>query len=161
MTSPVTYLNVASWLIQRVQWDCALGAKGRVLCPTALIVIKWCRVSLCLSGISSLICSLRSPAPRKISLGQVTFILGSLPRSGGVLSPIINPCLKSNTMSFLIQSRSYNVLFLFEIGWKPNNYGWISFSMTCHVTVHVLVCSPGLNTKMILVIFHMSTPSLP
>jgi hypothetical protein len=33
---PVTYLDVALWLIQRVQGDCPLGTKGRVLCPTAL-----------------------------------------------------------------------------------------------------------------------------
>jgi hypothetical protein len=157
----ITYLNVTLWLLRRVQRDCPLGTKGRVLCPTALIVTKWCGVSLHLSSISSLICSLCSPAPRKISLGQVTFITGSLPRSGRVLSPIISPCLKSNTMTFLIQSRSYTVLFLFKIRWKPGNYGWILFSMMCHVTVHVLVCSPGLNTKTIPVIFHMSTPSLP
>jgi hypothetical protein len=100
---PVTYLNVASWLIQRVQQDCPLGTKGRVLCLTALIATKWCGVSLHLSNISSLICYLCSSVHRKISPGPVTFITGSLPRSGQVLSLIINPCLKLNTKSFLIQ----------------------------------------------------------
>ncbi len=122
---PITYLNVALWLIQRVQRDCPSGKKGRVLCPTALIVTKWCGASLRLSSISSLICSIHSPAHRKISQGHLTFITGSLPRSWQVLSLIINPCLKLNTKSFLIQLRSYTVLFLFEIGWKPDNYGWI------------------------------------
>jgi hypothetical protein len=63
------------------------------------------------TGLSvSLICSLRSPAHRKISPGHLTFFTGSLPRScGRVLSPIIIPCLKSNTKSFLIQLRSYTV----------------------------------------------------
>ncbi len=144
---PITYLNVALWLIWRVQWDCWLGTKGRVLCPTALIVTKWCRVCLCLSSISSLICSLRSPVHRKSSPGPVTFITRSLPMSGQVLSLINNLCLKSNTKSFLIQSRSYRVLFLFEIGWKPDNYGLILYSMMWHVMVLVLACSPGLNTK--------------
>ncbi len=130
---PVTYLNVALWLIWRVQWDCPLGTKGRVLCPTALIVTKWCRVSLHLSSISSLICSLRSPAPRKISLGQVTFITGSLPRIGRVLSLIINPCLKSNTMSFLIQLRSYTVLFF--LNWMEAQQLCLDFifnDVSCH-----------------------------
>jgi len=39
------------------------------------------------------------------------------------------------------------VLFLFEIGCKPNNYGWILYSMTWHVMVLMLACSPDLNTK--------------
>ncbi len=159
--TPVMYLTVALWLIQRVQRDCPSGTKGRVLCPTALIVTKWYGASLRLSSISSLICSVWSPAHREISPGHVTFITGSLPRSGRVLSPIINPCMKSNTKSFLIQLRSYTVLYLFEIGRKPNNYGWILYSMTWHVMVLVLACSPCLNSKKIPVIFHMSTPYLP
>ena len=158
---PVMYQNVASWLIQRVQRDCPSGTKGRVLCPTASIVTKWYGASLRLSSISSLICSVRIPAHRKISPGHVTFITRSLPRSGRILSPIINPCLKLNTKSFLIQLRSYTVLYLFEIGWKADNYGWILYSMTWHVMVLVLACSPSLNTKKIPVIFHMSTPYLP
>ena len=158
---PITYLNMALLLIQRVQRNCPPGTKGRVLCPTALIVTKWCGASLCLSSISSLICSVGSPVHRKISPGHLTFITGSLPRSRQALSLIINPYLKSNTKSFLIQLRSYTVLSLFEIGWKLDNYGWILYSMIRHVMVLVLACSPGLNTKKIPVIFNMSTPYLP
>ncbi len=84
---------------------------------------------------------------QKDFLGLVTSITGSLPRSGQGLSLIINQCLKSNTLSLLIQSRNYSVLFLFEIGWNPNNYGWILYSMMYHVMVHALVCFPGVNTK--------------
>jgi hypothetical protein len=128
-----------------------------VLCPTALIVTKWCGVSPRLRSIPSLICSSQSPVPRKIFPGLVTSITGSLPRTGQGLSLIINRCLKSNTTSLLIQLRNYTVLFLFEIGWNPDNYGWILYSMTYHVMVHVLFCFPGVNTETILVTSHMST----
>jgi hypothetical protein len=75
---PVTYLNVALLLIQRVQRDCPSGTKGKVFCLTVLIVTKWCGASLHLRSISSLICSLHLPVCRKISRGQLIFITGSL-----------------------------------------------------------------------------------
>ena len=77
---PFIYQKVALWLIQRVQQDCPSETKGR-LCPTASIVSKWFGTSVCLRSTSSMICSVRLPVHRKISLGHVTFIAGSLPMS--------------------------------------------------------------------------------
>ena len=119
--TPMMYLSVALWLIQRVQQVCLLGTNGRVFYLTELIVTKWCAVSLHLRSISSMICSLPSLVARKIIQGHVIFFSGSLPRSGHNLSLNISQCLKSSILSLITLWRSYTALLHFAIGWNLGN----------------------------------------
>ena len=72
-----------------------------------------------------MICSLRSPVARKISLAQETFFSESHPRSDYLLFPTIHRYLILNTLSLQNQSTICTVSFLSVIGWNANNYNWI------------------------------------